>query len=193
MASRGLVSNGSRRRRVIGLAAATQPTIEKIRLLSDPELHPELQPQSNPELRFSIRVRKLLAFGLPNSLIGIAHLPPSSRLAWAPRKTYRRWFQWPAAMSFWHLLHPLADRAEPLRHPEAGVSVNCMIAWIAMILLFIGVTLFLPRRDPATKAARAFFATLRGFSWAIVVIWHAIVSLRWCSSSSRNVLVFIGD
>ncbi len=177
----------------IGLAAATQLTIEKIRLLSDPNYIPSCS--LNPILSCGsvMSSPQAAAFGLPNSLIGIASFAAIVTIGMGlfAGATYRRWF-WVGlqlgvifgiCFIHWLIVQSLYDIQK--------LCLYCMIAWIAMIPLFVGVTLFNLRTGviPLPEGARAFFATLSRFSWAIVVIWYAIV-FAMVLIQFPNVLVF---
>lgn len=163
----------------IGMAAATQLTIEKIRLLSDPNYIPSCS--LNPILSCGsvMSSPQAAAFGFPNSLIGIASFAAVLTIGMGlfAGATYQRWF-WVGlqlgvifgiCFIHWLVVQSLYDIQK--------LCLYCMIAWIAMIPLFVGVTLFSLRTGviPLPEGARTFFDGLSRFGWAIVLIWYAII------------------
>lgn len=163
----------------IGLAAATQLTIEKIHLLSDPNYIPSCS--FNPILSCGsvMSSPQAAAFGFPNSLIGIAGFAGVLTIGMGlfAGATYRRWFWiglqlgviFGICFIHWLVVQSLYDIQK--------LCLYCMVAWIAMIPTFVGVTLFNLRTGviPLPEGARKFCEGLSRFGWAIVLIWYAII------------------
>lgn len=178
---------------IVGALAAGQLTIEKIRLLSDPNYIPSCS--LNPILSCGsvMSSPQAAVFGFANSLIGIASFAAVLTIGMGlfAGATYRRWFWiglqlgtiFGICFIHWLVVQSLYDIQK--------LCLYCMIVWVAMIPTFVGVTLFNLRTGviPLPEGARKFFERLSGFTWAIVLIWYAII-FAMVISQFPNVLVF---
>ena len=164
---------------VVGGLAAGQLTIEKIRLLSDPNYVPSCS--LNPILSCGsvMSSPQASAFGFANSLIGIASFAAVLTIGMGlfAGAAFGRWFWIGVRLSsifgicfvHWLVVASLYDIQK--------LCLYCMVVWIAMIPTFVGVTLFNLRTGviPLPEGARKFFVGLSRFAWAIVLIWYAII------------------
>ena len=164
---------------IAGCAAAAELTIEKMRLLSDPNYVPSCS--FNPILSCGsvMSSPQASAFGFANSIIGIAAFAAvlTIGMGMLAGATYKRWF-WVGlqlgtifgiGFIHWLVVQSLYDIQK--------LCLYCMVVWIAMIPTFVGVTLFNLKTGviPLPEGARKFFDGLSRFGWAIVLIWYAII------------------
>ena len=160
---------------VLGLAAATALTIEKIEILIDPSYVPSCS--LNPVLSCGsvMTTPQASAFGFPNSLIGIIAFTVvlvTGVLAVA-KVTLPRWYWTGLAVGtalgvvfvHWLIFQSL--------YRIGALCPYCMVVWAVTIPLLVIVAAVALRAEHATGAARIVY----DWRWSLVALWFTALVL----------------
>ncbi|GLY83971.1 vitamin K epoxide reductase family protein [Actinoallomurus iriomotensis] len=165
----------------LGLAASAVLTLEKIRLLENPNYRPSCNINPIISCGSVMRTPQAAAFGFPNPFLGIAGFSAvivvgAALLAGA---AFRRWF-WlglQAGVLFGGVfVHWLIDQT--LYHIGA-LCPYCMVVWTATIPLFWYVTLHNVRRGviPVPGSWRPAVRVVARYHWVVPLAWYVLVAL----------------
>ncbi|MFZ1362770.1 MAG: vitamin K epoxide reductase family protein [Candidatus Nanopelagicales bacterium] len=163
----------------LGLAGATQLTLEKIHLLEDPNFIPSCTLNPIFSCGNVMMSWQASALGPPNMLIGIAAYAAVITfgvLALAGTKLPR--WTW-GALSIGTLLGVIYSMWLMTQsfYVIGNLCLYCMLVWAVSIALFVGTTLFSLRSGVfgGSQGLRDKAAAIAPYSWVIVIIWYAII------------------
>ncbi|MFB9830778.1 vitamin K epoxide reductase family protein [Actinoallomurus acaciae] len=165
----------------LGLAASAILTLEKIRLLEDPNYRPSCNINPIISCGSVMRTPQASAFGFPNPFLGIAGFSAVIVIGVAllAGAAFHRWF-WlglQAGVLFGvGLVHWLIDQT--LYHIGA-VCPYCMLVWIATIPLFWYTTLHNAQSGvvPVPVSWRPAVRAVARHHWLVPLAWYVIIAL----------------
>lgn len=163
----------------IGLLGSTQLTLEKIKLLEDPNFIPSCALNPIFSCGNVMMSWQASALGVSNTINGIAAFAVVTTIGvvLVARTKLPKWIwiglnlgalfgvgycMWLMTQSFYVI---------------GNLCLYCMVVWVATIPLFVGVTLFNLRSGvfPVSSGVRNKAATIAPYTWVIVAIWYAII------------------
>lgn len=162
---------------VIGLLASADLTVEKMRLLADPDYRPSCS--INPILSCGSVMMKPQAqvFGFANSLLGVVGFTVTTTVGMAllAGGAFRRWFWWGLQLGvlfgigFVHWL--IWQSVVEIR----TLCPYCMVVWVVMIPTFVYVTLANLTDGAILRRTSGVWASLRRYAWVIVAVWYVVI------------------
>ena len=165
----------------LGLAASAVLTLDKLRLLQNPDYVPSCNINPIISCGSVMRTGQAAVFGFPNSLLGLVGfavvLATAAGLAAGAR--YGRWY--------WLGLQAGTVLGLVLVHWLIGQSLYtigalcpyCMVVWAVTIALFWYTTLHNLRTGvlPVGERLRPVVRELDRYHWAVPVLWYAVIAL----------------
>ncbi len=165
---------------IIGFLAAFDLTVERIRLIADPDYIPTCNISPILSCGSVMLQEQATVFGFSNSLIGVAGFASIITVAMAifAGAKFKAWY-WigiQVGVSFgivfvhWLMYQSL--------YVIGSLCPYCMVVWAVTIPMFVYVTLYnLTSGNFGAPAARSnFWKLIRRNAWAIVLIWYAIIA-----------------
>ncbi|MER8187694.1 vitamin K epoxide reductase family protein [Kitasatospora sp. NPDC094015] len=156
---------------LLGLAASAVLTIDKIRLLKNPDYRPSCNINPIISCGSIMRTGQAEAFGFPNSLIGLAAFAAlaavgAGLLAGA---AYRRWFWLGLQAGTLFGLGFVVWLIDQALYEIGALCPYCMVVWAVVLPLFWYTTLHTMRTGilPAPRW------------WPAVARWHWVVPALW--------------
>jgi uncharacterized membrane protein len=165
----------------LGLAASATLTLEKIRVLEDPNYVPSCNINPIISCGSVMRTPQASAFGFPNPLIGIAGFSAIVAIGAAllAGAAFRRWF-WlglQAGTLFGIVfIHWLIDQT---LYRIGALCPYCMLTWTAMIPLFWYTTLHNTQHRviPLPASWRPAVRVASRYHWLMPLVWYVIIAL----------------
>jgi uncharacterized membrane protein len=161
---------------LIGFLASFDLTVEKIKLLADPNYRPTCS--INPVLSCgSVMIKPQASiFGFPNSLIGITGFAVVITIGMAvfAGAILRDWYWWGLQVGTSLAIVMLTWLQFQSLYTIGALCPYCMVVWVVTIPIFVYVTTSNMTAGviPVSRGVAREFAR---YSWAIVAIWLAIL------------------
>lgn len=164
---------------VVGLLAACQLLIEKLRLLADPDYIPSCS--LNPILSCGTVMNspQASAFGFPNIMLGIAAFAMIVAIGMGlfAGAAYRRWYWIGLQLGTIFGICFVTWLQYQSLYSIQKLCLYCIAVWMAMIPLFVGVTFYNLKTGVlgTSPSAQKTWAKVSHYAWAIVLVWYAII------------------
>ncbi|MDH6139311.1 MULTISPECIES: vitamin K epoxide reductase family protein [Kitasatospora] len=165
----------------LGLAASAELTLDKIRLLENPNYVPSCNINPIISCGSVMRTEQASVFGFPNPLLGLVGfavvLATAAGLAAGAR--YRRWY-WLGLQAGTLLgvvmVHWLIGQS---LYSIGALCPYCMVVWAVTILLFWYTTLANLRTGviPVSERLRPVVRELDRYHWVVPVLWYGVIAL----------------
>ncbi|PYC66781.1 vitamin K epoxide reductase [Streptomyces tateyamensis] len=165
----------------LGLAASALLTVDKLRLLANPNYVPSCN--INPVISCGsvMRTEQASLLGFPNSLLGLVGFAVvlATGAALAAGAVWRRWY-WlglqAGALLGVVLVHWLIWQS---LYSIGALCPYCMVVWAVTILLFWYTTLANLRSGalPVPGRLAAVVRELDRYHWAVPVLWYGVIAL----------------
>jgi uncharacterized membrane protein len=165
----------------LGLAASAELTLDKLRLLENPNYVPSCNINPIISCGSVMRTGEASVFGFPNSLLGLVGFAMllATAAGMAAGARYRRWY-WLAlqagtvaglVMVHWLIAQSL--------YGIGALCPYCMVVWTVTILLFWYTTLANLRTGviPVPDRLRPVVRELDRYHWVVPVLWYAVIAL----------------
>ncbi|MFE0465072.1 vitamin K epoxide reductase family protein, partial [Kitasatospora sp. NPDC058965] len=166
---------------VLGLAASALLTVDKLRLLANPDYVPSCNINPIISCGSVMRTDQASLLGFPNSLLGLVGFAVvlATGAALAAGATWRRWY-WlglqAGTLVGVVLVHWLIGQS---LYEIGALCPYCMVVWTVTILLFWYTTLANLRSGviPVPARLRPLVRELDRYHWAVPVLWYGVIVL----------------
>ncbi|WP_327069807.1 vitamin K epoxide reductase family protein [Kitasatospora sp. NBC_01250] len=165
----------------LGLYGSSVLTIDKIRLLENPNYVPSCNINPIISCGSVMRTHQAAVFGFPNSLLGLVGFGVVLTIAAAvlAGARFRPWF-W-LGLQFASLLGVVLITwlMTQTLYVIGAICPYCMVVWVVTIAIFWYTTLFNLRSGviPVGDRMKPVVRELNRYHWVVPVLWYAVIAL----------------